>query len=361
MAEFLSGPMNNPSGFRLTSFAAALALAGIPVAALTLLAQRSAPAPEPQTFLRTVGGFSSADLAALERGEPVAKVLGTDRREVAIVGAVRITARRERLVDRYRDVSSLRGSNIVLELGTFGEIPRTEDLRGLTPEDYDLETIRDCKPGDCGVRVSADTMARFAREVNWRAVDWREQAGSLWRRVLAEYAAAYRATGALGDYRNKATPLSVAEEFGVLFDESRYFSSAVPEFFGYLQGFPRARLPGAEDILYWKKDDIGLRPITSITHLTLYTPPAGGPEPRRPAVIGSKQIYATHYFDAALGLTLAFDDGAAGFYMLSINRARTRSLQSFMRSIVRSTVQRKSRDAMEHILRSTKHALERPR
>jgi hypothetical protein len=346
--------MSTP-GFRQLSFAAAFALAGIHINAFTV----QPPAlPEPQAFLRTVAGFSSSDLAALERGEPIAKVLGTERREVAVVGAIRIKAPRERLFDRYRDVSILRGE-VVLEVGKFSESPRAEDLQGLTVEDYDLESIRDCKPGDCGVRVSAETMARFAREVNWRAADWRQQAGSLWRRVLAEYAAAYRTTGALGDYRNKAAPLSVAEEFGVLFDQSRYFWSTAPEFFAYLQDFPRVQLPGAEDILYWKRDNIGLRPVTSITHLTLYMPPSAASHPKRPALIGTKQIYAAHYFDAGLGLTLAFDDNAGGFYMLSVNRARTRSLQSFMRSIVRSMVLRRSRDAMEQILRSTRQALER--
>ena len=352
--------MTHLSGFRQIWYAAALALAGIHLSAFAFEPQPSASPSEPHTFLRTAGGFSSSDLAALERGEPVAKVLGTDRREVAVVGAVRIKAPRERLVARYRDVSNLRGSDIVLELGTFSEPPRVDDLSTLTAENYDLETIRDCKPGDCGVRLSAETMARFGREVNWRAVDWREQAGSLWRRVLVEYAAAYRTTGALGDYRNKAAPLSVAEEFDLLFDESRYFASTAPEFFAYLKGYPRVQLAGAEDILYWQKDDVGLHPITSITHRTLYTPPSGGAQPRRPAFIGTKQIYATHYFDASLGLTLAFDDGADGFYMVSVNRARTRSLQSVLRSIVRSTVLRRSRDALEQILRSTKQGIERP-
>jgi hypothetical protein len=75
-------------------------------------------------------------------------------------------------------------------------------------------------------------------------------------------------------------------------------------------------------------------------------------------VIATQQIYASHYFDAGLGLTLAFDDGAGGFYMLSVNRARTRSLAGIMRSIVRSTVQRRSREALENVLRSTKAALE---
>jgi hypothetical protein len=352
--------MHVASGWRRISCAAALALGAIAVHAFAVRAQPAAGASEPRAFLRTVARFSPSDFAALDRGEPVARVLDTERREVAIVGAIRIKAPRERLLDRYRDVSSLRGSGIVLEVGTFGNPPRAEDLKGLSPETYDLERIRDCRPGDCGVRVSAETMARFGREVNWRAGDWREQAGSLWRRVLAEYAAGYRATGALGDYRNKATPLSVAEEFDVLFEQSRDFSSIAPEFFAYLQGFPRATLEGAEDILYWEKDDIGLRPITSITHLTLYTPGHRGPQPRRPALVATKQIYATHYFDAGLGLTLAFDDGPDGFYMLSLNRARTRSLQGFMRALVRSTVLRRSRDAMEHVLRSTRQALERP-
>jgi len=45
--------------------------------------------------------------------------------------------------------------------------------------------------------------------------------------------------------------------------------------------------------------------------------------------------------------------------MLSVNRVRTRSLTSFTRSLVRSIVQRRSRDAMEGILKSTKAALER--
>lgn len=44
--------------------------------------------------------------------------------------------------------------------------------------------------------------------------------------------------------------------------------------------------------------------------------------------------------------------------MLCINRARTRSLTSFIRGAVRMTVQRKNRDAMEKILGTTKLTLE---
>jgi hypothetical protein len=98
----------------------------------------------------------------------------------------------------------------------------------------------------------------------------------------------------------------------------------------------------------------------SITHQTLYTNRSGRSQPGAPsALVATKQIYATHYFDAALGLSLTFDDGNGGFYMLCVNRARTRSLTSFMRQIVRMTVQRRCRDAMEKILSTTKLTLEK--
>jgi hypothetical protein len=319
-------------------------------------------AGEPHTFLRTAAGFSAADLAALDRGEPLARVLDTDKREVALVGAVRVKSTRERLFDEYRDVSGLRRSQVFLEVGTFGSTPIVEDLRALTFEDSDLNTIRDCKPGDCGVRLPSEGLARFQHDVDWRAPDWRDQAGSLWRRLLVDYVTGYAAHGdkALAEYQNKEVPLNVSEEFKVLFEETRYFRPAAAEFLGYLEAFPAVRLEGAEDILYWDKKGFGLRPVLSLTHLTLYTPPAVPAQASSPAaLIATKQIYATHYFDAALGLTLVFDDHASGFYMLCVDRARTRSLTSFIRGFVRGIVQRRSRDAMEKILRTTKQTLER--
>lgn len=339
----------------LTGGAAAIVACGATVAAWQ---PRAVQPAEPHRLLRTVAGFSPADLAQLDRGQPIARLLDTDRREVAIVGAVRIQAPPERLLARYRNISNLKASDVVLQIGRIGAPPSPGDFEALNFEGYDLDTIRECEPGDCGVRLSTAQLASFRRDVNWQAPDWRQQAGTRWRRLLSDYAVEYLARGALADYRNKAAPLNVADEFDVLFDESRPLAAASPEFFAYLQQFPRVQLADAENILYWSKDDFGLRPVTSITHLALYAPPR---ESGRPAMIGTRQIYATHYFDAALGLTLAFDDGASGFYMVCVNRARTRSLASVTRALVRGIVQRRSRSALEQILRSTKAALERGR
>ncbi len=319
-------------------------------------ARRQAPA-DPHELLREAAGFSKGDLARLDRGEPIARALDTERREVAIAGAVRIRAPRERLLARYRDISHLKSSSLVLQIGRIGASPRPEDFQPLDFEAYDLDTIRACEPGSCGVRLSTAQLARFRQDVNWQAADWRQQAGALWRRLLADYTSDYLSRGALADYRNKEEPLNVADEFTVLFDQSRSLATAAPDFFAYLQQFPGVRLAGVETVLYWSKDDFGIRPVTSITHLSLYNPPAAS---RDPVAIGTRQIYATHYFDAGLGLTLAFDDGASGFYMVCINRARTRSLASFSRFIVRGIVVRRSREAVERMLSATKRDLERP-
>jgi hypothetical protein len=337
----------------LVGIATLLAVLTAPVS--SGLASYRRASSQAQEFLRTAGTFTPAELARVQRGEPIAKVLNTDRREVAVVGAVRIAGPQTKLFERYRNASSVKTSDVVIETGRFSTRPVPDDLRGLHFEDYDLDTIRACKPGNCGVRLSTHDMERFAREVNWNGPNWRTDAGDLWRQLLAANAASYLTTGALGDYRNKATPLDVADEFKILFDSFAYFEQLSPEFMRYLRRFPSVRLDGTENILYWSKDDIN-RPVTRITHLALYPAPPGA---ARPGLIATKQIYAAHYFDAGLGVIGAFDDAEGGFYMVSMNRVRTRSLTSFARTLVRSIVQRRSRDAMEGILRSTKEAIEK--
>jgi hypothetical protein len=327
------------------------------------LTQTAVRAGDPLEFLRDAGGFSRADLAQLDRGEPVARVLDTDRREVAVVGAIRIGASVDRVLAHYRDVSLLGRSAVVEQVGTFSSRPDPADLQRWIIEGYDLETIRGCEPGACGVRLSGSDMARFNRAVNWKAENWQTEAGMAWRRLLADYAAGYlaRGTAALSVYENKDAPLSVAQELDLLFQQSAFFKSVAPGFMQYVRDFPAGQAAGTDQVLYWTKDNFGVRPVFSITHLLLYKAPPSQP-PRHPlAMTATKQIYATHYFDAGLGLSAVYAHPSGGLYLVAMNRARTRSLSSVMRTFVRSTVRRRCRDAMEKVLRSTKLEVEQSR
>jgi hypothetical protein len=171
--------------------------------------------------------------------------------------------------------------------------------------------------------------------------------------------AAYADRGrpALPVFVNKREPLGVASELSALVQQMGFTSAYAPELYAYMREFAPPLPPGAEDILYWSKEDFGIRPVLRLSHQVIFRSTS------RPAIaIATNQIYADHYLDAALTVTLAIDAGTANsraFYLVSVSRARTRSLTGLMRAFVRSTVQSRSREALRKILTATRSGMER--
>jgi hypothetical protein len=332
----------------------ALALGGLAAAA----SPRAATVLAPADLLKSVGQFTAAECAAVERGQSVSRLLDTDPREIAVVGAVRIAGSADALVAQYRDIGRLKRTAVVLDASRFSARPQPSDLASLEFEEHSLD-LRNCQAGDCSVRLNAADVARFQREVNWRGAEWRSQSAAVWRKVLASYAAGYLAAGrqALPEYVNKADVLSVPNELTLITRQFGFLRAYSPEFYSYLQDFGPRSPAGAEHVLYWTKEDFGVRPVVRITHQVIFRTST----PLPAAFIATNQVYADHYLDAALGLTLAIDTGAGGspgFYMISINRARTRSLSGFLRKFARVTVQNRSREGMRKILATAKLAIE---
>jgi hypothetical protein len=322
-------------------------------------AQTVSRPPSPGDLLRNIARFSDEEWAAVERGRAVSRVLDTDSREIAVVGAVRIAASRERLIERYRDIASLERSSLVLRAAVFGTPPRPEDLLQAPFEEYNLD-LRSCRPGDCRVRLSAEDIARFHREVDWNSPDWQSRSASVWRRVLAAHTVAYLEQGRRGlpHFMNKTEPLSMASELTQLLEHFKFLAAYSPELHHYIQEFGPRVPAGAAQLVYWTKEDFGVRPILRISHQVVYRVDA----PVKAALIVTNQIYADHYLDASLGVMMALETGAPGqdqFDMIAVNRARTRSLSGFFRRLVRRTVQSRSGAAMTKILTSTKASLER--
>jgi hypothetical protein len=348
------GSMRTP----LVLIAGAMVLHATPGALAGAGSQRLGP-PSVRELLRTVAQATDAEWTAVNRGEPMAKVLSTDAREIAVAGAVRIAAPSERLIARYREIENLKRTAVVLDLGRFSQPPAPSDLASAPMEDYNLD-LRDCRPGECRVRLSEADIQRFHREVDWRAADWRERSRAVWTDVLAGYAAAFARHGrkALPTYANKREPLSVPAELSLLVDRFGFVGDIAPPLLPYLREFGPRAPDGSDELMYWSKEDFGIRPVMRLSHQTIYRT-AGA----HTILVATSQIYADHYLDAGLTLTMAIDapdpGGSPAFYMVSVSRARTRSLSGFMRSFVRSTVQGRSRDALQKILGATKAALEK--
>lgn len=291
---------------------------------LLMLLQAAAPAQRPAQltrFLEQSIGLDTAQLAALERGEAVAKVLAArDRRDVALFGIVTVPRTREQFSQAARDFpAALRTPNRT-QLGIFSTPATEADVTALTVTSKDAAEMKNCKPGDCVMKLPAVEMQRIRAQMNWSAPDLQGQLSAYGRRRLVEYVNDYRARGDSGlvvyDDRGNLNVRS-SEAFAAQLAESPYVYANVPSLGQYLASYPRASLPGAAEIIYWSEDVLPrLRPILSLTHHVVYTP-AELPV----TVIAAKQIYANHYFETAIDLTAAVDRGQ-GIYVLVLRRYR---------------------------------------
>jgi hypothetical protein len=291
---------------------------------LLLMLQATAP-PQLTNFLQQSIGFDAQQMAAVERGEPVVKVLETrDRRDVAVFGIITTPLGREPYVRALRDFSTSLKTPNRTQFGIFSNPAVESDVAAVTINNRDVADMKRCKPGDCVVKLPAIDMQRIHDQVNWSAspADVQAQLNAYAHRRLVEYVTDYRRRGdsamAIYDDRGNLNVRS-SEAFAAQFAESPYIYQTVPSLRSYFASYPHGPLPaGAAEILFWSEDVMPrLRPILSVTHLVVYTPP----ELPGMTLAAAKQIYANHYFEAALDLTAVVDRNP-GTYLVVLRRYR---------------------------------------
>ncbi len=290
-------------------------------AALAVSATARADQATAHAFLRKSVAFTDAQVAAVDAGQVVTKALpSADKPEIAALGAVRVRGDVGVFLRQLRDEAAPRRGSSILERGRFSHPPKVEDLAGLTLEDGDFKAARECAPGDCDIKMARVAMERVRREIDWKAPDARARATDLMRRMLVDYVAAYMqgGTAEMATYVDKDRPLETPAEFRKLLAASPYLVEYVPAFHRYVEDFPRGALAGAEDEFYWTKDKFGPKPTICVYHTTTWPDPA---ESGR-AVIASKQIYASHYFQAGLDVLALLPAGPGSFYLMDLYRVR---------------------------------------
>ena len=322
------------------------------------------PAGVPPAFARLLTGslqFSASDVGSLARGGTVSRTLASDEsREVAIAGAIWCNVPLEYFLGRARDIVTFKRSDEVQQIGVFGPEASAAELAGLTLDAQDVEDLRKCVPGQCKVRLDLKAIERFHYQVGWSAPDAVAQANRLAREVLAGYVAAYERSGNAGliEYDDRDTPVSVATGAATLLDRSAWLAAAAPGLREYLEAYPGATSPDAASVLYWSKEAFGMKPVISATHMVVWQASGGAAD----ATILSKQIFATHYLDASLGITLLAGDrrpDRTGVFVVYVNRSLVDLLQGgllgpFRRSVARS----KSKDGLADHLEAVRRRVE---
>lgn len=305
--------------------------------------------------------FTPVELAELERGRIVKHGLGASAPgEVAVAGATRVAARREAFVDRVRDIENFKRGPDVLQIGRFSDPPRLEDLAPLAIGREDLD-LRRCRVGACDIRLPADVIGRFQREIDWRAPNAQERAAALFKQVLFDNAQAYLTggPGRMTEYDDEKRPVRPVDDFEALLRGSPYLGTLVPGLPDHLRNPAANSLSGVEDFLYWSKEKFGLTPFITVTHVSIARSASGSD------IIASNDVYSSRYFDASLSLTIASDAGSEGvaapglFYLVYANRSRAYALKGPLAGMRRAIIERRAKSSLEENLRMMKQRLER--
>jgi len=304
-------------------------------------ASTQSPVPEEvRRLLSREFTFTDAQIAAARSGQPVvASMASSVAREVAVVGAVRIAAPASRMVAMVRDIERLERGKGFLATHKFSSPPSLADVATLRLPDGDIEDLRSCRPGRCAVKLGRGAFDDLAR-VDWRAPNAAEQVNGFARRMAVSYVEQYKADGnkALAVYVDTPDPIDIAKEIDDMVRRSSVLTSTLPEVSRYLLAYPAGRPASVDDFFYWSLAEFGLKPVLRLNHTVIH--PTGTSSGLQYAIT-TKQLYASHYFHAALDVRVLLDDPeqpGRAHYLIMLSLARADGLTGIFGGVVKRKV-----------------------
>ena len=336
----------------------ALSFGAVVTAAATLTAQSPPAAVNPFAFFAPAVTVTAKELRTLDQGGSIARVLPSRDHQVAVFAAVSVNISADRLVAWMRRMPELKKSEHVLSIGLFSTPPRVEDIRELTLDEGDLQSIRDCKPGDCGLKLTAREIATLQALIAGKPGDWQARLQDGFREVVIARAKAYLAGGqrALEPCVDRDPPVEPAGQFSKILRRSDTLLLRMPPLCAYLDNYPSVKLDGVESFLYWSKEHIAGKSQVNLTHVAIMRPATAGlPE----VVVAAKQVFTTHYLTASLGLTVLLrGSDESHHYLAYLNRSDTDVLGGFFGGLVRLVMERRLKSEAPAILRALRTRLE---
>lgn len=316
---------------------------------------------EPLKFFRDYVGLKQDQIAAIHSGKAVAKVVESRiPDEVFVFGAVFVQSNPEKYLALASDIDSLRKLPSYLAIRKFSDPPKLSDLDGFALEADDIKQMKNCEPGKCDIQLPTEAMDAFKQSVNWSAPDAAEQVNRLARKMALEALQRYTEGGnaALGTYMDKHHPAVVGETFRSLLSRSKALPVYLPKLERYLLDYPRAASENIRSEFYWEKVNFGLKPTLRIVQAIVYRDPRLASPVYAVAV---KQLYASHYFETALDLTVCVPDqenSDRGFYLITLKGSQQAGLTGLKGGIVRKVAVDKTRSSLERALGAIKQKLE---
>lgn len=313
--------------------------------------QGSGEAVDEPALLKQIG-FSAQEIQRIDRGDIVARSIEADASAIALAVATTIAVPPAFYLEKFRDIETFKRTQEVLQIGRFGHSPTAADMAKMTLDQADVDDLRSCRVGGCGVKLDAGGIQAAAGRKP--GVD---AASAALRQHLAGYTARYLQSGnsALMEYHDSSPVARMADQLQAIRERTAYLRRW-PALFDAIFSFTGSLPPGLEGFVYWSKEKVGPRAVVSVTHVVISPPHDGA------TAIATKQIYASHYGNGSLGVTLLLDKGTPDAPRLRIvytNRSRVDVFGGILGPIKRPLVRSRVREAAERMMRGLKERLER--
>lgn len=336
-----------------------VASASVFAVALVALSQSATDASREVHQYLSRNGFTTEEIARFDGGESVARAMTAGSEEVVAIAAVKIRAPRDRVLAYYGQMISYVDGTTTLAFGRFSTPPVPGDVKDLAFDAREVDDLRSCKPGKCDIRLGGAGLETLRTTIDWSAADVIDRVNAFARKAAVDYVAEYQSRGdaALLTYNDRSKPVSLLQQWRGIVGNAVYFQEYVPELRAYLEQYPGGSLSGARDVLYWVKENYGLKPVISIVHGVIYQPPSRADR----AWVVQKQIYASHYYDGSLAVATVLsttENSAPVTYLVYANRSRGDLLRGGFGGVKRSVLQSQARKAAQETLTIIKTQLE---
>jgi hypothetical protein len=315
-------------------------------------------------FLTGTAGFTESEVARAGSGTAIVKVLKTaDSREVALIGADRVDVPRAFYAARIAVAGASSGDSASKQLGVFSDPAVLGDAEAFSLTHDDVQDLLKCRPGSCKLKLPGTSIVAIRGVLDPASPSVDSAASAVFRQRMVDYVNAYRTRGdsALVVYADQPKATGAAQVWDGMLSQSPYVYTAMPSLAQYLSEYPRERLSGMHDTLFWTQQDLsGARPMVEVIHQMVYDPP----EMTGVTVVASKQLYCDHYLDGEFDLMAIIDPASSGgdqkpaAYVVFTRRLHFDDLPSGGILNIRGKVIGRIRDETQGLLRDTKRTSE---
>jgi len=310
---------------------------------------------DPFAFFRPSVTIAASERARLDRGDSLTRVLQANGLQVAVLAAVAGSIDGDRLVAWERRVEDLKKNKYVLAIGRFSDPPRIEDLAGLALDSSDVEAIKSCRPGRCGLKLSAVEMAQLQYVGSQATGDPVVAVQQAFRKIILDRVQQYQANGHIPPYQDHHEDVQPSSRFASLLDHTQFLKDRLPELVKDLRNYPFNAENGVDSFFYWSKERPARKAIVSVTHVMVVRSHNDGlPD----ALIVGRDIFSSHYVDASLSVTaLMRGDSTGKNYLVYVNRTEVDVLHGIWGGTIRHSIQSHLKNTSE-ILSDLRQKLE---